>query len=169
MRKLLSLLFILFGLSVYAQPKLELTPRGFDPVEVTIPSIPPEKFIELSKSWTTEYNRRLKGADVTNVTDSSLTISAFKKNAFFFRNRGEMFEYTINYSMKITFSNQSYTLQFIVNDIYTDDDTLVKYKLPDYFNSSGELKEGYADLKPSLERTVNSIVASHYNFIANFK
>lgn len=169
MSRLLSLLCLFIGLSLHAQPTLELNPRGFDAVEATIPSAPAEKLIDLSKSWASEFNRKEKGADITGVTTSGLIITAFKKNAFFFRNKGEMFEYTIRYSMKITFTNGSYSLQFTVNDIYADDDTLVKYKLPDYFLPSGELKEGYADLKPSLERTVNGIVASHYNFIANFR
>lgn len=169
MSRLLFITCLFIGLSLHAQPKLELTPRGFDPVEATIASVPSEKLIELSKSWASEFNRKEKGADISSVTASGLTISAFKKNAFFIRNRGEMFEYTIHYSMKLTFTNGSYSLQFTVNDIYADDDTLVKYKLPDYFGPSGELKEGYADLKLSLERTVNGIVTSHYNFIANFK
>jgi len=169
MPKLFSLLCLFTCIAVYAQPMAELTPRGFEPLESAIPSMPAEKFIELSKSWATEFNRKQKGADVSNVTTNGMTITAFKKNAFFFRNKGEMFEYTIQYSMKLTFSNKSYTVKFTVNDIYADDDTLVQYKLPDYFDSSGELKEGYADLKPSLERTVNGIFASHYNFIVNFK
>lgn len=169
MPKMLSLFCFFIGISAFAQPKLELTPRGFEPVEATIPSAPVEKLIDLSKTWAAEFNRKEKGADVTNVTPSGLTITAFKKNAFFFRNKGEMFEYTIRYSMKITFTNGSYSLQFTVNDIYADDDTLVQYKLPDYFDGSGNLKEGYTDLKPSIERTVNGIIASHYNFMVNFK
>jgi len=170
MHKLLSLLCFFVLTFAHAQPPaLELTPRGFEPVQVTIPATPNEKLIEISRAWAAGMKRNNKGVDVTDVNENAMTISAFKKNAFFIRNKGEMFEYTIRYSMKLNFYNTYYTMQFIVSDIYTDVDVLVKYKLPDYFNAEGNLKEGYADLKPSLERTVNELSASYYEFIVNYR
>ncbi|AWH86712.1 hypothetical protein HYN59_17075 [Flavobacterium album] len=165
-----KLLFLLISVTALAQPpKMELQPYGFDPIEVTIPATPNDKLIEVTKAWVQDYNRREKGADITNVTGNSITVSAFKKNGFFYRNRGEAFEHKIRYTLKITFQENRYTLAFNVEDIYADGESLAKYKIPDYFNSSGNLKDGYTDLKPSLERTVNDIVNSHYNFILNFR
>lgn len=165
-----TLLFLLITSCLCAQPSLELTPTGFEPVEVSIPALPNEKLIELTKSWASEVNRKLKSKyDITDVTENSLTITGYKKNAFLIRNKGETFEYAIGYSMKVSFSQNSYTLRFIVNDIYTNQDRLVQYKIPDYFNSQGELKEGYDQLKPTLEKTVNDLAVSHYNFIMNFR
>lgn len=169
MPKILTLLCLFIAVTVKAQPNLELTPRGFEPVEAEVPATPNEKLITTSESWAKEFNRRQKGVDINGITANSMTISAFKKNAFFIRSKGEMFEYAIHYTLKIKFNVSSYTLQFIVNDIYTNGDKLVKYKLPDYFTSDGNLKEGYSDLKPSLERTVNEIVTSHYNYLINFR
>lgn len=171
MARLLFLLCLFAIIPANAQPPvLELTSHGFEPVTATIPATPNDKLIEISRAWAAEANRRQKrGYDITEVTDSSMTISAFRKNAFFFRNNGEMFEYTIRYSMILNFSTSNYTLKFIVSDIYTSDDVLVKYKLPDYFASNGNLKEGYDDLKPSLERTVNELVTSYHDFIVNFR
>lgn len=170
MIKSLSLLCLFAITAVNAQPPiLELTPRGFEPTQAEIPATPNEKLIEVSRAWATEVNRRQKGFDITEVTDNAMTISAFRKNAFFIRNKGEMFEYAIRYSMKLNFNTTSYTMQFIVTDIYTDVDVLVKYKLPDYFTSDGKLKEGYDNLKPSLERTVNELAISYHNFIVNFR
>lgn len=165
-----TLLLLLLTSCLWAQPSLELTPAGFEPVEVTISALPNEKLIELTKSWAAELNRRLKSRyDITDVTENSLTITGYKKNAFLIRNKGETFDYAIGYTMKLSFSRNSYTLRFIVNDIYTDQDRLVQYKIPDYFNSAGELKDGYDELKPTLEKTVNDLALSHYNFIMNFR
>ncbi len=165
-----KLLFLFLSVSALAQPpKMELQPSGFDPVDVSIPSIPGDKFIDITKAWAQEYNKREQGVDITNVTANTITVSAFKKNAFFYRNRGEAHEHKIRYTMKITFQDSRYTVAYIVDDIYADGDALAKYKIPDYFTSAGKLKEGYTDLKPSLERTVNDIVTSHYNFILNFR
>ncbi|MDV6168013.1 hypothetical protein R1T16_06225 [Flavobacterium sp. DG1-102-2] len=169
MHKLFTLLCFIVAITVQAQPNLELTSRGFEPVEAEVPSTPNEKLITTSENWAREFNRRQKGVDITGVTANSMSISAFKKNAFFIRSKGEMYEYTIHYTIKLKFNVSSYTLQFNVNDIYTDADKLVKYKLPDYFTSDGSLKEGYSELKPSLERTVNEIVTSHYNYLINFR
>ncbi|WP_294822514.1 hypothetical protein [uncultured Flavobacterium sp.] len=165
-----KLAFLFLSAAALAQPpKMELKPNGFDPIEVSIPATPNEKLIEITKAWAQEFNRREEGADITEVTLSSLTVSANKRNGFFYRNRGEAHEHKIRYSMKIAFYENRYTLAFTVNDIYADGDKLIDYKLPDYFTSAGKLKEGYTDLKPSLERTVNDIAASHYNFIINFR
>ncbi|MGQ2982535.1 hypothetical protein [Flavobacterium sp.] len=164
------LIFLFLSAAALAQPpKMELNPNGFDAIDVSIPATPNEKLIEITKAWATKANQREKGADVTDVTANSLTVSAYKRDAFFYRDRGETHSHRIRYSMKITFYENRYTVAFTVNDIYMDGDKLVTYKLPDYFTSEGKLKEGYTDLEQSLERTVNDLVTSHYNFIINFR
>ena len=169
MDKVLFIL-LLIGAMAAAQPKLmQLQPYGFEPIEVAIPATPNEKLVEVTNSWAQEYNRREDGADITEVTANSITISAFKKNGFFYRNRGEAFEHRIRYTMKFTFYENGYNLVFTVNDIYVDNNVLLEYKLPDYFNSEGKLKEGYENIKPSLENTVNAIVQSHYDFLIHFR
>ncbi len=170
MQRLLTLLCFFTIIPAIAQSNLELTPQGFEAVQVEIPATSNEKLIETSKAWAASYNRRnRKGYDVYDVQQNAMSISALKKNGFFIRNKGETFGYTIRYNIKLVFYGDYYTLQFIVTDIYTDDDTLVKYKLPDYFTSSGELKDGYENLKPSLEKTVNEIVTSYHDYIINFR
>ena len=165
-----TLLFILFFCQTWAQPPLmELQPYGFDAIDLTIPTTPNDKLLSLSKNWAQEYNFQKGPVDVTDVTDNSMTISAFKKHAFYYHNRGDVFDFRIHYTIKLTFYQDSYTLQFNVGDIYTDGDVLIEYKLPDYFESSGELKDGYSQLDESLQKTVNDIVNSHYNFIINFR
>lgn len=164
------LVILFLSAAALAQPpKMELKPNGFDPIEVSIPSTPNDKLVEITAAWAQEFNRREEGADITEVTANSLTVSAYKRNAFFYRDRGETHNHRIRYTMKINYYGNRYTLAFSVGDIYANHDKLVTYKLPDYFTSTGSLKDGYADLKPSLERTVNDIVASHYNFIINFR
>lgn len=164
------ILFFTASFVAYAQtPKLVLQPGGFDAVSVTIPSTANEKLIELSKNWATQYKRRKQGIDVSNVSANSMLITGFKKNAFFYSNKGETFYHKIKYDMHLTFNNNSYTVQFNVSDIYIDDDVLLEYKLPDYFTSEGNLKDGYNTLKTSLEDTVNDMITSHYNFIVDYR
>lgn len=170
MRRLLTLLCFFIFSAVNAQPPaIELTPQGFDAIEINIPATPNDKLIELSRAWATNLNRNNKGYDVSGVSNSGMVISAYRKNAFFIRNKGESFNYAINYSIKLSFHNTYYTLHFVINDIYTDEDVLVKNKIPDYFTSDGDIKDDYKDMEPSLERTVNDLVLSYHNFIVNYR
>lgn len=165
-----TLLFCLSCFISTAQPpRLELTPGGFEPVTVQIPATPAEKLIELSKNWAAETNKRRRGYDITNVTANTVTVSAYKRNAFYYRNRGESYDFRIRYDMAFTFNNDSYAVAFRVVDIYAKDDNVQKTGLGNYFTSDGRLKEGFEEVEPSLEATVNSLVNSHYNFLINFR
>lgn len=170
MKKLIAILAMLV-LPLYSlaqPPEMKLTAGGFPPVSVTIPSTPVEKLLSLSEDWAQEYNRRQKGADISNVTANSMTITAFKPNAFNYGNKGEAFYHTIKYDMVLEFTQTAYTVKFNVTEIYHDD-VLLEYKLPDYYTSEGKLKEGYNTLDDTLEDTVNDIIISHYNFLTNFR
>lgn len=163
-------MFLLLPVVTLAQPSLELEPSGFAPATVSIPTTPNDKLIELTKSWAQEYNKNNKrGYDITDVTDNSVTITSYKKNAFYYRNKGESFNHSIGYTMKLNFGEGTYTVTFSVDDIYFDNDKLLEYKIPDYFTDVGKLKEGYTGLDTSLEKNVNEIVLSHYNFLLNFR
>lgn len=166
MKKLFLSVFFISAVMA-AQPKMELQPYGFDPVEIDAPSMNSEKFIELTQNWAMEYNRREGRYDVTGVSNNTITVSAYKKKAFFYRNLGEAFEHKIRYSIDFSFNGSTYTLAFKVIDIYSND-KLLEYKIPDYFTSDGKFKDGYAEIEQSLESSVNDIIRSHYNFLVNF-
>jgi len=149
----------------FAQPKLEMTLKGFAPIELPTPAKPNEKLIEASKSWAAFYNKQ--GYDVYDVTESSLKIDALKKNAYVFRNLGETFSYDITYTLSIVFNaDKTYKLQFAVKQIYLKG-TPVKTTIPDFFMPDGNLKEDFSDVKPTLEDTANKIAVSFSNFIVN--
>lgn len=168
MKWLLNIYILLITCVLQAQPpKLILTPGGFDPVKVSISQTPNEKLIEMTKQWAAEANRNYD-VDVTEVTGNSMTVTSFRKNGFIYRSKGDTFQHRIKYQMKFSFSGNFYTVTFSVTEIYNDD-VLLKYTLPDYFDSKGDIKEGYTDLKPSIESTANTLVNSHYNFIMNYR
>jgi hypothetical protein len=147
-----------------AQTKLELTPKGFPPLEIEMPSHPIHELIELSKLWAPYYNT--KGSDVFDVTENSLTIEARYENAYYYWNLGVQYNFDIKYSLKVVFGeNQKYTLTFIVKEIYIDK-VVLKTTVADFFTSEGKLKEDYKDVKPSLEKTANRIINSYSAFIA---
>ena len=169
MKKLLLLLFVTASTAMAQTPTLQLTPRGFEPVTYTLPRIAGGKFTDLSKAWVTEQKRKHEQFDLSNVGSNTLTISGLEKNAFFYRNRGETFQHKAKLVMKVDFTATGYTLTLTVPEIYAESDTPTQYTLPDYFDSSGNIKEGYDGLKTSIEATVNDIALNYYNFIINYK
>jgi len=174
MLKLYSIIFLLaFGIAGAQAPEMKLSAGGFEPVDVSIPATKPEKLVAITKTWALERERRRidqdKGYDFTNVTENTITVTGFKKNAFYYTNLGEQFEHRIQYTMKFTFYENRYTLLFTITQIYTDNNTPVQSTLADYFKGDGTLKEGFTNLDKSLQSTVNSIVQSHYEALINYR
>jgi hypothetical protein len=168
MKRLMAIVAFLSFIIVKAQPpQAELSRTGFPAVDVSIPATPNEKLVDLTKNWALETYKR-GNFDVSEVTDNTVTISAVERRAFFYRNKGEGFDHDIRFDMKITFSGNRYTVNFIIKQIFADG-VRIEYNIPDYFTSDGKLKEDYEEVKPSLEATVNKIIRSHYNFILNFR
>jgi hypothetical protein len=163
MRNLLSLFFLLFACSAFAQ-QFELMPNGFEPVDIPRPNKTNEKLIEISKEWADVYNKQEH--DVYNVTENSLDIDAIKENAFFYRNLGEVFTFHIKYTLHVDFRNETCQLKFTVKEIYTKK-TLTKMTVADFFMPDGVLKEDFEEAKPSLEKTANNILKSYVRFIQN--
>ncbi|MFL9843684.1 hypothetical protein [Flavobacterium rhizosphaerae] len=170
MKFLFCFISVLICGNLLAQPpRVELAPTGFAPIKVSIPATDTKKLVDLSAEWAKAYNKNVRGADVTDVTENSMKISAYKSNGFFYRERGETFYHKIRYTVELHFYSDHYGLQFTVNDIYADDDVLLDYNLHNYFTSDGKMKEGYTGLKSSIEDTVNDIIQSHYKFITNYR
>ena len=158
-------IILLFWIAISsAQTKLELTPKGFLPLEVEIPNKPLNKLMEQSKDWAHYYNE--KGSDVFAVTKNSLTIEARYENAYYYWNLAVKYDFDIKYSLKIVFGeDQKYTLTFIVKEIYIDN-VPIKTTVTDFFTAEGKLKENFKDAKPSLEITANRIIKSYVNSLA---
>jgi len=161
--------FILFFTTIlsFAQSKSELLPNGtFPPVEENIKPMTNEKFVDGARLWIGEFSRG--EYDITEVTENSLTIDAFRDNAFLYTNRGESFPHKVKYQLKITKNGNKYSANFKVTEIYTKK-TILESTLADYFTSDGKLKEGFEEVKPSMDRTVNIILGSFYRSTASYR
>jgi len=164
MKHFLNMVLFFWIVVSTAQTKLELTPKGFVPLEIEMPNRPINKSIERSKDWAYYYNT--DGVDVFDVTANSLTIDAPYENAYYCYNLGVKYNYDIKYSLKIVFGeNQKYTLTFTVKEISIDN-VPIKTTATDFFSSEGKLKDAFKDAKPSLENTVNKIIKSYIIFLA---
>lgn len=168
MKICLSLLFVFTVLISKAQVKVELTPRGFEPNPIvgSLPSMTDEKFIEGTQMWAQEFSQG--EADISEVTANSLTIDAFRDNAFFYRNLGDTFYHKVKYRIKIFKEGNRYSLSFQVTEIYAMK-TLLKSSITDYLKADGNPKDGFQDVKPSIEKTVGIILDSYSRYISNFR
>ncbi|RZK10556.1 MAG: hypothetical protein EOO46_10300 [Flavobacterium sp.] len=162
MKKLLLLFCCFYSCFAFSQEKIELSQNGFPTVTVAKPNIPLENLIEASKSWASSYNKN--GADVYEVTINSLKIDALRKGAFQYYSLGERYTFDVKYTLAVEFGDENYTLKLVVKEIYTDD-KLIKSTIADYFTPEGKIKEGFEEIKPSLELTVNKLMSSFVSYM----
>lgn len=163
MKNFFVIFLFLLAVTVSAQ-QFELTPSGFEVIEIPRPNKTNEKLIESAKDWSSVYNKQEH--DEYNVTSNSLDIDAMKDNAFFYRNVGETFTHRIKYTLRVNFTNESVRLQFIVKEIYSKK-TLLKMTTSDFFLPDGSTKEDMDEAKVSLEKTANNVLLSFARFIQN--
>lgn len=163
MKNVFSIALFFCITAVFSQTKLELTPQGFQSLEIKTPEKTLDRLMELSKAWASFYNK--SDYDVSAVTANSLTIEAKNENAFYYYNVGVKYNSDIRYSMKISFNaDKTYKLSISVKEIYAGN-VLTQKTAADFFTAEGKVKEDYIDAKPSLENTINRIVKSFSNFI----
>jgi hypothetical protein len=152
------LLFLLFTLTAVAQPAVELTQDGLGPIILPRPARTNEQLMDRSRGWA---DTNLKdGYDIYDVTENGLSIGAFRKDAFFYRNLGERYWHNINYTMDIAFQSEQIVITFKVKEIYAKK-TLLQNTVADYFMPDGTPKEDMEDVKPSMEATFNRILRSY--------
>lgn len=167
MKNIYTFLLLFTTILSFGQSKSELLPNGtFPPVEENIKSMTNEKFIDGTNLWIAEFSRG--EYDITEVTQNSLTIDAFRDNAFIYTNRGETFPHKVKYQLKIAKNGNKYSANFKITEIHTKK-TILESTMADYFTSEGKLKEGFEDVKPSMDRTVNIILGSFYRYISNYR
>lgn len=168
MKRFLQYLLIFSAFSTYAQIKVEVTPNGINPnqIQETIPPMTDERFIELSQMWIAEFSRG--ESNITEITANSLTIDAMRDNAFLYRNKGETFLHNIKYQLKISKNGDTYTSSIKILEIYARK-VLLESTIADYFLPNGNLKEGFEEVKPSLERSLNIILNSYDRYLKTTK
>lgn len=167
MKNLYTFILLFTTILSFGQSKSELLPNGtFPPVEETIKPMTSEKFLDGTELWIGEFSRG--EYDITELTANSLTIDAFRDNAFLYTNRGESFPHKVKYQLKIVKTGNKYSASFKVTEIHTKK-TILESSMSDYFTSEGKLKEGFEDVKPSMDRSVNIILGSFYRYISNYR
>jgi len=158
-------LLLLCATSVFAQINLELQPQGFPSVTINRPAVPEDKLIETIRNWVATYNEKNQyGYDISEVSSTGMTIDAHKQNAFYYRNRGELYQHRIRYTMRLDFG-ETIKVQFSVKEIYAQK-RLTTLDVADFFLPDGRLKDDYRDAKPSLEKTANSILNNFSEFMS---
>jgi len=168
MKRILQLFLIFHAFAGFGQIKVEVTSNGINPNSITekLPAMTDERFIELTQMWAPEFSSG--EFDITEVTENSITIDAFRDNAFLYRNKGETFFHKIKYQLNVSKNGNAYTSSFKILEIYANK-VLLKSTISDYFLSNGNLKEGFEEVKPTLERSVNIILNSFDSYLKNTK
>ncbi len=162
-----ALILLLWCSLCFAQPKVVIDNGTIPDVDLGIPNVDAKKITDLTKAWVTEVQRSGETLEVSNISSGGLTISGYKRNAFYYRDRGETHWQDAKVVMQVTFSNTAMSIKITLPELYTNQGKPIKYTLPDYY-ANGKLKDGYEGLESSLQDNLEKIVRSYYNFIINY-
>lgn len=162
------LLFLLFSAACFSQPTVTVANGTLPDIDAKLPNVDTKKFKDLTKAWITEVQRSGETLEVSNISSGSLTISGYKRNAFYYRERGETHWQNAKVVMQVSFTSTLMTIKITLPELYTKEGTPLKFTLP-YYYANGKLKEGYDGLETSLEENLTKVVRSYYNFIVNYQ
>ncbi|RYZ83005.1 MAG: hypothetical protein EOP06_20725 [Proteobacteria bacterium] len=166
MKNFLLLLLLIVGPASISQVTMELTPQGFASFTIPKPDVPAQRLEDRIRGWVSSYNEKNEfGYDIYDVSEGGLSIDAHKRNAFFYRNKGEVFQHRIKYTMRIEYLETNIKVQFSVAEVYAKKNR-IELTVADLFAPDGRLKDDYLDAKPSLEKTASKIVNSFADYMA---
>jgi hypothetical protein len=161
---LITLLTISTLLNAQELPKLNLTNKGVSPIIINVDSTNAQQLYKRSLDWINDVYKNPKSVVKADITNEKLRVNGVAKNAYFFKSLGMKTEFDIEYTLDLEFKDNRFRLTYTVESVYFSNEKS-SFPYNEYFNNEGELRKSYKDVKPSLEKTMNDLVLSIYDFI----
>lgn len=170
--KKLIFIFLLSSIFSYSQNKIDqfdITKEGIKPIVVEIDSLKTSSFIyEKAKEWIqlnyTNPDLVLK----SDIKNSSLRINGYKKDAWTSVVSKLTYSFDIDYNIIIEIKDGKYRLQYIINKfILSGQDCGFNEKT--FYTSDGKIIDGYIDAEKQIEKHMNYLSKSLYDYILGKK
>lgn len=167
-RLLLTLILLSLAVLAYSQdiPKLKLTREGIEPIIVEVDSgLTAEEMYKRALNWIKESYENPGEVVKAKFENEKIRLNGFAKDAWFYKSFGKSLYYDMKYSLEIAFKDGKYKFSYEISDnFYTDGSRA--YHFTQMFTGNGQVKKYYAeDGVPSLEKTMNDLSTSFYNFV----
>ena len=168
MKKILLILGILISNLTFGQelPNLIITPSGVEPIVVIVEGKTATEMYNKSIDWINETYENPNEVIKAKIENKKIRINGLSKGAWRYT-AGIKVVFSVGYSIEISFKDGRYKFEYNINNFYNDSNNGEKMG-ESYLNfyKKGKVRKYYTESIPSLEKTINNISKSYYNYIS---
>lgn len=165
MKNLILIALFTSTLAFSQVPKLELTPKGMEPIIINTDVIPASNLYTKTITWLEDNYENPDDVIVANLENKELAIKAVEPKVWVTNRIGIDANYDMEYTLKIEFKDGRYKVFYELGNFVKDGNNLTtSYK--DLFKKfDGSIKYNYEGAVAGIEKKLNEKTESLYNFI----
>lgn len=169
MKRLLLLVFssIVIPFNAHSQeiPNLRLTQNGVSPIVVEAQNYSASDLYNKSLNWIKETYKSPETVLKADIVNEKIRLDGYVKDAWWYKSLGVELHYDMEYTVEISFKDGRYRFEYVVGDSYTDNGVRILFNYKTWYNKDGELKKSFVPALSSIEKTMNSLSQSFYDYV----
>lgn len=167
MKKTIIITALLFGFYTNAQeiPQLKLTPSGVEAIVVQTDSLKANELYSKALNWVQTTYKNPDKVLKSKIENESIRIDGFAENAWMYKTFVMTMFYNMDYTVEISFKDGKYRFEYRIGQFYGDNGQRILFDYSTFYKKDGTIRSVYADAPPSLEKTMNELSQSFYNYV----
>lgn len=163
MKKVLWLLVFVYGVS-FGQEKLILKPVGFDAIVTNVENKSAKEIYDKTKEWIQTYYKNPKEVLKADIPNELIRIDGFCTGGYQTKSLGIVYNMNYSYTIEIDIKEGKYKCNFIVRDLWADNQKCL-YTYNSFYKSDGTERKVYALSIETMNKSANEIYLSLFNYI----
>ncbi len=167
MKKSLLLLAIIFCHTSFSQEltQLKITPQGIEPIIIELEGLSASDIYEKSLNWIQETYKNPDKVLKAKIENKKIRLEGYSSNALNFT-KVVALNWGIEYTLEIAFKDGKYQYDCEVNNFVAEDGSSVGWNYKNFYKKKGDLRKAYIPAVSSLEKTINDLSLSYYNYVS---
>lgn len=165
MKTLFSLIMLLVSVVSFSQDSLKINPEGYSSIVVSVEGKSASELYNEAINWVQTTYKNPENVLKAKIENESIRVNGFSSNAWFYKNMGMKMYYDMNYTIEVSFKDGRYKLDFTVGEFY-ESGKVVMHRPKHFFKKDGSVSKMYSDAVPSIEKTMNDLSMSFYNYVS---
>ncbi|MDX1278381.1 DUF4468 domain-containing protein [Oceanihabitans sediminis] len=170
MKKIILLaLSVVFTTITFGQeiPQLKLTPDGVEPIVVEVEGMSASEIYQKALDWVKESYKNPEEVLKAKFKGQKIRLNGYKSSAWWHKSVGYTHYMNMDYTLEISFKDGRYRFDYIIGQFYLDGGQKTLYSYDAFYRKKdGSVKRSYTDAVPSLEKTMNDLSLSFYNYVS---
>lgn len=165
----LFLLVILTTQLIYCQkiPQLKLTVNGVEPIVVKTQDLNKTAIYNKTLAWVNTNYLDPKNAIKENSVNTKIKVEGFKRRAWYYKSMGIKNYNHMLYTIEVVCNDGDFEFNYLIGDFFIDEGQSAQYDYKMFFKKDGSVRKQYIEAIPSIEKTMNELLISLYNYITD--